>query len=101
MRFLLLTLAPLVSSTLMFVVYIPQVYLTFKTKNVKGQAKSFWTILSIILIGTVLQQIGMIAYLGANSSGLITQVVNLMFSILMMAMVLIYSKNNHDDDAAA
>lgn len=97
MQQLLLTISPLVSMILITVSYLPQIKLTIKTKNVKGQSLGFWAILTGALIGTTFQQVGLISYSGVtNYLGLITQAINLLFAVWMLVMVIMY-KNDDDD----
>lgn len=92
-EYISLTVAPFIATVLMFFVYIPQVMLTYRTKNVEGQDKSFWVVLSIILFCTVVFNCGQVYYKGGEILGVVSQAVNLFFSVLMMIMVYKYNKN--------
>lgn len=95
MTTLLLTIAPLISAVAITVSYLPQLKLTFKTKNVTGQSVTFWVLLNIALLGLFLQQLGLILYTGnTNLTGLITQGLNLLCSSVMLVMVCRYRKDD-------
>ncbi|MBO1087199.1 PQ-loop domain-containing transporter [Enterococcus mundtii] len=101
MKVLLLTIAPLISMIAITISYLPQLKLTFRTKNVKGQSFGFWFLLNIALLGLLMQQVGLIAYLGnTNYSGAITQFANWFFGTLMLIMIIIY-RNKDDNDSAS
>ncbi|UDM72688.1 PQ-loop domain-containing transporter [Vagococcus fluvialis] len=103
MEFLLLKVAPNVATILVFVMYLPQILLTYKTKDVKGQSLTFWTTLTVTLGCTVLYQIGTIVFLGAGISGFVSQLANTVFALIIAIMVIIYKNNNdkNDDNNAA
>ena len=91
MKQLLLTYLPVISGVLITISYWPQLIKTLKTKNVDGQSLGFWSILSAALVGTTLQQLGLIIYNGVtNYAGLITQAINLFFAVWMMINVIRY-----------
>lgn len=95
MTTLLLTIAPLISAVAITVSYIPQLRLTFKTKNVTGQSVTFWVLLNIALLGLFLQQLGLILYAGnTNLMGLMTQGLNLLCASVMLVMVANYRKDD-------
>lgn len=88
----LLTWLPSISVGLLMVSYYPQLYMTFTTQNVEGQSVTFWVLLSLALLITVGQQIGMIKYRGAKSYvGLISQSLNLILAVAMLVGVIIFS----------
>lgn len=89
---LLLTIAPLIASIAITVSYLPQLWLTFTTRNVEGQSVMFWILLVVALGGLTLQQYGLVKYNGVtNKSGLFTQGVNLLFATLMLIMVILFN----------
>lgn len=88
----LLTWLPVASLFILGFSYFPQLYLTFSTQNVEGQSVTFWILLSLALLITVGQQIGMIKYRGAKSYvGLISQSLNLILAVAMLVGVIIFS----------
>jgi len=88
----LLTFLPALSLVILTFSYSPQLYLTYSTKNVEGQSVTFWILLSLALLITVGQQIGMIKYRGAKSYvGLISQSLNLILAVAMLVGVIIFS----------
>ena len=91
MQTVLLTFLPIVAMVAITISYVPQLKLTFKTKDVTGQSIGFWLLLTGALIGTTGQQLGLVLFEGVtNYSGLITQAVNLTFSTAMLVMVTKY-----------
>ena len=60
MKNFLLTYAPSISTIMLMISYVPQIYTTVTTQNVQGQSLMFWILLSIACTGFFLQQIGMI-----------------------------------------
>lgn len=88
---LLLSYLPTIGTFAMVYSYLPQLYLTYSTKNVDGQSLQFWLVLSFSLFTMMLQQIGMIKYEGAKSyAGLIFQILNLSLALAMLIGVLIF-----------
>ena len=74
MKNFLLTYAPSISTIMLMISYVPQIYTTVTTQNVQGQSLMFWILLSIACTGFFLQQIGMIRYEGLKKySGAIAQ----------------------------
>lgn len=91
MKTLLLTVAPMIAMVAITLSYLPQLKMTYKTKDVSGQAVGFWMLLTVALVGTTAQQLGTVLFEGVrNYSGLITQSVNLLFSSIMLFMVTKY-----------
>ena len=89
---LLLTYLPMLSLVLITVSYAPQLILTYTTQNVEGQSVEFWVLLSLALLITIGQQVGMIKYRGANSYvGLISQSLNFVLAVAMLVGVVIFS----------
>lgn len=88
---LLLNVAPSIAGIAITVSYLPQLWLTFSTRNVAGQSLSFWAILDIALLGLFLQQIGMLKYTHSkNFMGALVQGVNLVFALMMTVMVVLF-----------
>lgn len=91
MEKLLLTYLPTLGTFFMIYSYLPQIYLTYSTKNVTGQSLQFWVVLTLGLLSMVGQQIGLIKYRGAKSYvGLIFQSINTVLAIVMLIAVLIF-----------
>lgn len=89
---LLLTWLPALGTVLMVVSYIPQITMTYSTKNVEGQSLSFWILLVIALGSMIGQQLGMIKYRGAKSyTGLIFQSLNFALALAMLVGIIIFS----------
>lgn len=88
---IVLTYLPIVGTIAMIVSYLPQLYLTYSTKNVEGQSLSFWVLLVIGLISMVSVQWGMIKYEGAKSkTGLVFQLINTFLASLMIVAILLF-----------
>lgn len=88
----LLTYLPVVGTLTMVVSYMPQLYMTYTTKNVAGQSISFWILLSIGLAAMLGQQIGVIKYNGVKAkTGLVFQSLNLTLALAMLVGVIIFS----------
>ncbi|WP_124058443.1 PQ-loop domain-containing transporter [Vaginisenegalia massiliensis] len=86
-----LTIAPLIAGIAITICYLPQLWLTFTTHNVEGQSVGFWVLLCIALLGLVIQQIGLVVYVGnRNYIGLFTEMVNLVFALAMLIMVVMF-----------
>lgn len=91
MKKFLLQYAPMVGTVFMIYSYIPQIFLTYSTKNVEGQSIQFWVMLTLGLLSMVGQQIGMIKYEGAKSkTGLIFQSINTILALVMLVGVLLF-----------
>lgn len=92
MEKLLLTYLPFVGLIAMVVSYVPQLMLTYTTKNVEGQSLMFWVLLTIGLLSMLLQQVGFIKYNGVKTKmGLIFQGLNTLLALAMLVGVLIFS----------
>lgn len=89
---------PIVGTIAMIVSYLPQLYLTYTTKNVEGQSLSFRILLVIGLISMVSVQYrwfryswGIIKYEGAKSkTGLVFQIINTFLASLMIIAILLF-----------
>lgn len=92
MKDFLLTYAPSISTIMLMISYVPQIYTTVTTQNVQGQSLMFWILLSIACTGFFLQQIGMIRYEGLKKySGAIAQGFNAICAIIMLILVILFS----------
>ena len=92
MKNFLLTYAPSISTIMLMISYVPQIYTTVTTQNVQGQSLMFWILLSIACTGFFLQQIGMIRYEGLKKySGAIAQGFNVICAIIMLILVILFS----------
>lgn len=94
MRKFLLTIAPAIAGVAITISYLPQLFLTFTTKNVTGQSLPFWLLLDLALLGLFLQQIGVIIYNQEkgkrNYTGAIVQGINLICALAMTLMVVVF-----------
>ena len=91
MKKLFLTYAPTVSTLMLMISYVPQIYTTITTQNVEGQSVMFWVLLSIACFGFFLQQVGLIKYEGLRKySGAIAQGVNFVCALTMLILVLLF-----------
>lgn len=91
MKKLFLTYAPTVSTLMLMISYVPQIYTTVTTQNVEGQSVMFWILLSIACFGFFLQQVGLIKYEGLRKySGAIAQGVNFACALTMLILVLLF-----------
>lgn len=82
---------PMLGTVAMIISYLPQLYLTYSTKNVEGQSLTFWVLLVIGLLSMVSVQWGMIKYEGAKSiSGIVFQLINTFLASLMIVAILLF-----------
>ena len=91
MKKFMLETAAMISTAMLMISYIPQIYTTVTTQNVQGQSVLFWILLSIACTGFFLQQLGLIKYENLKSKqGLIAQGFNAACAIVMLILVLLF-----------
>lgn len=91
MRKFLLETVTVISTTMLMISYVPQIYITTTTQNVEGQSVMFWVLLSIACTGFFLQQVGLIKYENLKSKqGLIAQGFNALCAITMLVLTIIF-----------
>lgn len=90
---LLLNYLPIVAVVLITVSYIPQVRLTYGTKNVEGQSLSFWVLLNTSLFINTMRELMLFSVHGTYG-GLLTQGINLFFGVTVMLGVIMYRKKD-------
>ena len=91
MKKFMLETAAMISTAMLMISYIPQIYTTVTTQNVQGQSVLFWILLSIACTGFFLQQLGLIKYENLKSKqGLIAQGFNAACAIAMLILVLLF-----------
>lgn len=91
MKKFMLETAAMISTVMLMISYIPQIYTTVTTQNVQGQSVLFWILLSIACTGFFLQQLGLIKYENLKSKqGLIAQGFNAACAIIMLILVLLF-----------
>ena len=91
MKKFMLETAAMISTAMLMISYIPQIYTTVTTQNVQGQSILFWILLSIACTGFFLQQLGLIKYENLKSKqGLIAQGFNAACAIIMLILVLLF-----------
>jgi len=91
MKKFMLETAAMISTAMLMISYIPQIYTTVTTQNVQGQSVLFWILLSIACTGFFLQQLGLIKYENLKSKqGLIAQGFNAACAIIMLILVLLF-----------
>lgn len=91
MKKFMLETAAMISTAMLMISYIPQIYTTITTQNVQGQSVLFWILLSIACTGFFLQQLGLIKYENLKSKqGLIAQGFNAACAIVMLILVLLF-----------
>lgn len=91
MKKFMLETAAMISTVMLMISYIPQIYTTVTTQNVQGQSVLFWILLSIACTGFFLQQLGLIKYENLKSKqGLIAQGFNAACAIVMLILVLLF-----------
>ena len=91
MRKFLLEVVPMISTTMLMISYIPQIFTTITTQNVEGQSVMFWVLLSIACTGFFLQQVGLIKYENLKSKqGLIAQGFNALCAITMLVLTIVF-----------
>lgn len=92
MNYFLLNVLPQIATILIALMYVPQIVITHKTKNVEGIAVSFWILLVAAL--SVNTTNALIIYTTSGVYGtLITQSVNLTLAITVLAQVAYYKLN--------
>lgn len=91
MKKFMLETSAMISTAMLMISYIPQIYTTVTTQNVQGQSVLFWILLSIACTGFFLQQLGLIKYENLKSKqGLIAQGFNAACAIVMLILVLLF-----------
>lgn len=99
MQTFLLSIMPVMAATTITISYLPQMWMTFKTKNVESQHIGFWLLLTFSLSCLVSREVGVLMYTdGISPLGFVTQSINLVFSAIMLVMVLKYKKKDVEYD---
>lgn len=72
--------------------YIPQLWLTYSTKNVEGQSTQFWVLLTLSLLLINIIQIDLLKGSEEKKYGaLVFQALNLILAVAMLVGVIIFS----------
>lgn len=72
--------------------YIPQLWLTYSTKNVEGQSLQFWILLTLSLLLINIIQIDLLKGSEEKKYGaLVFQALNLILAVAMLVGVIIFS----------
>lgn len=88
---IILNYLPIAATVLIVLSYLPQLKVTYGTKNAEGQSVSFWVILSSALVINVVRE----AYLMYNQGtygGLLTQGFNFVLALAILFGVLKYKE---------
>jgi uncharacterized protein with PQ loop repeat len=80
-----------IAGIILGICYLPQIYITYKTKNVEGMALSFWILLNIALSCLVVNSIVVYQLTGAYGY-MITEFFNEGLAFVMLMMVIKYRK---------
>lgn len=72
--------------------YVPQLWLTYSTKNVEGQSLQFWILLTLSLLLINIIQIDLLKESEEKKHGaLVFQALNLILAVAMLVGVIIFS----------
>lgn len=72
--------------------YVPQLWLTYSTKNVEGQSLQFWVLLALSLLLINIIQIDLLKGSEEKKYGaLVFQALNLILAVAMLVGVVIFS----------
>lgn len=72
--------------------YVPQLWLTYSTKNVEGQSLQFWVLLTLSLLLINIIQIDLLKGSEEKKYGaLVFQALNLILAVAMLVGVVIFS----------
>lgn len=91
MNQLLLNFLPVLATFLIGISYLPQLKVTYTTKNVEGQSIMFWIILISALFINVLREFYLF-YSSGTYGGLLTQGLNFALALAMLIGILLYKK---------
>jgi len=80
-----------IAGIILGICYLPQIYTTYKTKNVEGMALSFWVLLNIALSCLVVNSIVVYQLTGAWGY-MVTEFFNEGLALVMLIMVAKYRK---------
>lgn len=86
-----MSLVSSVATGLMIWSYVPQLYLTYSTKNVEGQSTQFWVVLSLALALITIIQVDILKGSEEKKYGaLVFQGLNLILAVAMLIAVVIF-----------
>jgi uncharacterized protein with PQ loop repeat len=87
----LLNLLPTIAGILLGICYIPQIRMTYRTKNVEGMSVAFWIILNFALSFLVVNAI--VVFITSGVWGyMVTELFNEGLAFITLMMVLKYRK---------
>ena len=75
----------------MVITYIPQILMLLRTKSAENQSKTFWILLIISLSTFTYNAVLLYIFKGALSV-LVTQALNLILALIILALLIKYSK---------
>lgn len=87
----MLNLLPSIAGILLGMCYLPQIYKTYKTKNVDGMSLAFWVLLNLALLCLVANSIKVYALTGGWGY-MVTEIFNESLAFVMLVMVFKYKK---------
>lgn len=90
---IVLNYLPIIAVVLITFSYLPQIKLTYGTKNVEGQSLTFWVLLNTSLLINTIREMMLFTQHGTYG-GLLTQGINLFFGLTVMAGVILYRKKD-------
>lgn len=93
MNYFLLNVLPQIATVLIGIMYIPQIIHTYKTKDVKGIALSFWVLLVMALSVNTVNAITIYTTSGIFGA-LVTQGVNLILAVIVFLQIAYYKKKD-------
>lgn len=95
MQNFLLNVLPFLSGILLAYSYIPQIIQTIKTKDVSGISPSFWTLISLALLGLTIST-GAVWYYTGSYGNFIVELFNVGLATTMLVLVFKYRKKGDE-----
>lgn len=80
---------PIIGIATMIASYMPQLYLTYTTRNVAGQSFEFWVLLTVSLSTMIVQQYQAVKK-GVSKFGLVFACVNVFLALSMLVAVILF-----------
>lgn len=100
--FFAIKVAPILSSCLITITYLPQIWRSTRTKNVDGISLNFWILLNLFLVSMVCNALGLFFINGVSALGyLITELINFGFGLWQLILVIVYGKENRKEERLA
>lgn len=86
-------IAPLLASILISIAYLPQIWKTWRTKNVEGVSLWFWIIINAFLFCMWSNSLSSLIY-DHRLGYFITETINWLFALIQLILVIVYRKKN-------